>query len=93
MTSDPLESSWAPSKQAAASRVGEETVLLHLESGTYFGLDPVGTVIWQGLKAGKSPRDICQAISADYGQPLAKVEEDARAFFLELVKHSLIECR
>jgi len=29
-----------------ARRVGEDTVILDLASGTYFGLDPVGARIW-----------------------------------------------
>jgi Coenzyme PQQ synthesis protein D (PqqD) len=32
----------------------EETVLLHLESETYFSLNLTGTRIWQGLKQEQS---------------------------------------
>lgn len=32
--------------QVLARRVGEEIVILNLESGVYFGLDPVGARIW-----------------------------------------------
>jgi hypothetical protein len=30
-----------------SSQLGDETVILHLEDGVYYGLDPVGTSIWR----------------------------------------------
>ena len=47
---DILDQNLEPSREAVESRVGEETVLLHLKSGTYFGIDAVGTRIWALLK-------------------------------------------
>lgn len=32
---------------AMESRLRDETVILHLQSGIYFGLDTVGTVVWE----------------------------------------------
>ena len=32
-----------------------EVVLLHLESTTYYSLNPTGGRIWQGLKRGAAP--------------------------------------
>jgi hypothetical protein len=32
------------------SRLGEETVILHLGSGVYFGLDAVGTLVWEAIR-------------------------------------------
>lgn len=86
-----LSERWKPSAQAAASRVGDETVLLHLVSGTYFGLDAVGTRIWQALGAGQLPADAAADIAKDFDQPLVRVEEDALAFLADLAEHDLIE--
>lgn len=86
-----LQQCWKPSAQAAASRVGDETVLLHLVSGTYFGLDPVGTRIWQALTEGRLACDAAASIAEEYGQPLAQVEEDAAAFLSELAEQGLLE--
>ncbi len=32
-------------------RVGDETVLLHMGTEVYFGLDSVGTVMWEALQS------------------------------------------
>ena len=39
------------SEQVVTRRVGDETVLLNLESGIYFGLDPVGSRFFELLVA------------------------------------------
>jgi len=38
--------------QVMARTVGDETVILDLASGTYYGLDPVGARIWQLMSEG-----------------------------------------
>ncbi len=72
------------------SRVGNETVLLHLESGTYYGLDPMGTRIWEMLKDGLVPQAICVRIAAEFGADLAVVEADTRRFVSELKAHAIV---
>jgi hypothetical protein len=86
---DLLDQRWTLSGQAAASRVGEETVLLHLGSGLYFGLDPLGTRIWQGLEGGEDPRSISEGIAGEYAEPRERVEQDVRDFLLHLEEHGL----
>ena len=49
-----MDSQFVVPPQVRARMVGEETVILHLESGIYFGLDPVGARAWQLIQAGKS---------------------------------------
>ena len=80
----------SPSPDAFENRVGDETVLLHLGNGTYYGLDAVGTVMWEMLKRGRAPRQICQAVSETYAIPLDQVEADARRFFSDLKEHSIL---
>ena len=87
-----LDMSCKVSTRAAASRVGKETILLHLDTGTYFGLDELGSAIWRKLQDGQSPREICASIAESYGEPIERVEEDARAFLAKLSEHDLLEC-
>lgn len=79
-----------PSELAVESRVGEETVLLHLESGTYYGLDPLGTRIWEQIKDGMAILDICAAIAQDFDTPIETVSEDARAFLADLLGQGIL---
>ena len=49
-----------------ARQVGEETVILDLASGTYFGLDTVGARIWQLMGEGRMLAEVCAAMLAEY---------------------------
>lgn len=81
---DILHRKLAPSPDAAESAVGDETVILHLVNGTYYGLDPVGTRIWTMIKDGAAMPAICSKLADDYGVALATIENDARQFLTDL---------
>ena len=58
-----------------------ETVLLNLDTGIYFGLDPVGTDLWRAVTAGASLGDALRTLQAQYDADPAVVRED----FIQLV--------
>ena len=73
-----------------ARQLGEETVILDLESGTYFGLDPVGARMWQLMTEGKSLAEICEAMLEEYEVSREELERDALALAQDLEARSLI---
>ena len=87
---DILQRSFFASPDAVESAVGNETVILHLENGTYYGLDEVGTRIWALVKEGVASPDICLTLSDEFRVELATIEADARHFFGELQKQGLL---
>lgn len=78
------------SVDAVESAVGDETVILHLVNGTYYGLDPVGTRIWAMLRDGKSSPDICRQLAEEYGVNLTTIEADARNYLTDLEAHGIL---
>lgn len=88
--SDILASSFSPSPDAFENRVGSETVILHLGNGTYYGLDAIGTVMWEMLKKGMTPLEICAAISDRYAIPLDRAQADARTFLGALREQDIV---
>jgi hypothetical protein len=89
-TSLDMSARYIASKDAMESRLGDETVILHLVSGTYFGLDAVGTVVWDALQAGATPDAICARVRAEFADAPASVETDVAAFLAQLLAHALI---
>lgn len=87
---DILNTALRPSPDAVESAVGDETVLLHLVNGTYYGLDPVGTRIWGMIKDGLKPHDICRQLAEDYDVDLATIEADARKFLTDLEAQGIL---
>ena len=88
---DILDRKLAPSDLAVDSQMGEEAVLLNLESGLYFGLDPVGSKIWGHLKQGLAGREICALTVREFGVPQAQVEGDLRSFLADMLESGLVE--
>jgi len=76
--------------QAVARKVGEELVILHLESGTYFGLDPVGARIWQLMGEGKALTEICEVMLDEYDVTREDLERDALSLAQSLAAQQLI---
>lgn len=79
-----------PSDAAIESSVGDETVLLNLDNGTYYGLDPVGTRIWTLLKEGRTPAEICTLLVAQYEVEPEVIENDTRRFLGDLREHGIV---
>ena len=89
--SEVLNQTWRISEDAVASAVGGETVILHLGNGNYYGLDTVGTLLWEGLKQGKLPTEICETILSEYEVERSVVENDLAQFLEELKANELVE--
>ena len=86
-------SPYVPSPDAIESRLGEETVILHLTSGTYFGLDAVGTVVWEqlGQTDGMTPPDICAHVRSVFTDAPDTVDSEVTGFLEQLAEHGLIQ--
>lgn len=87
---DILTRALRPSPDAVESAVGDETVILHMVNGTYYGLDPVGTRIWAMIKDGAAMLDICRTLADDYGVALTTIEEDVRQFLSDLKAQGIL---
>lgn len=76
--------------EVIARQVGEETVILDLASGTYFGLDPVGARIWQLLTEGNTLTEVCLVMLAEYEVALEDIERDVLSLVMQLREKQLI---
>lgn len=77
-------------QEVIARQVGEETVMLDLAKGAYFGLDPVGARMWQLLQEGKSLEDVRDAMAEEYEAPREDIERDLLALVDKLVADGLL---
>jgi hypothetical protein len=76
--------------QVMARQVGDETVILDLGSGTYFGLDPVGARIWQLIGEGKTLGEICDTMLDEYDVSREALELDVVELADKLLEQKLI---
>jgi hypothetical protein len=67
-----------------------EAVLLNLKSGVYFGLDPVGTRIWQLFADHDLLTEVAQAIVAEYEVAEERCAADLLTLVADLERQGLV---
>ena len=76
--------------QVMSRLVGDETVLLDLESGIYFGLDGVGKRIWESISDGLTLGQIAAVIKSEYEVEEDQAQGDVIEFVRDLVERGLL---
>jgi len=76
--------------QVMARTVGDETVILDLASGTYYGLDPVGARMWQLMADGQTLAAICDTMLDEYEVAREALEGDILRLTEELHAKGLV---
>ena len=76
-----------------ASDVAGETVILGLSAGRYYGLDAIGSRVWQLIQEPKSIAEIVRTIVAEYEVEPARCEADLLALVQKLADAGLVEVR
>lgn len=73
-----------------SSELVDESVILNLKTGMYYGLNEVGASVWQLLQQPKSVADICDAILQEYEVDAAQCEADVLALLKDMIEAQLV---
>lgn len=71
--------------------VGEEMVLLDLDSESYYGLNPVGARMMQLAESGATLAEIADRLLEEFDVARAPLEADVRRIAAELLDAGLLE--
>lgn len=78
------------SPDVISQEVSGETVLLDLNSENYFGLDEVGTRIWQLIESSGNLQDIYDTLLAEYEVEPDQLLEDIEQLLTDIEKAGLV---
>lgn len=67
-----------------------EAVILNLDTGVYFGLDPTGTRIWQLIQEQAVLQAVLDAMCIEYDAEVATLEHDLLQLVNELCAKGLL---
>jgi hypothetical protein len=81
------------SPDQVSSDLAGETVLLSMASARYYGLEGIGSRIWELVGTPTRVADVCDAITAEYDVTPERCEADVLAFLRDLAAKELIEVR
>jgi Coenzyme PQQ synthesis protein D (PqqD) len=74
-----------------SAEIGGEAVMMSIEKGAYFGLNPVATRIWDLIEQPKSLSELIAAILGEYEVSAEQCEADVREFTADMIERGLAQ--
>jgi AAA ATPase containing von Willebrand factor type A (vWA) domain len=73
-----------------AAAVKDETLMMDMKHGQYYGLDDIGTAIWDFLETPRSFAELVRFLTAEYNGTPEVIAADVRAFLADLSDHGIV---
>lgn len=78
------------SPEPMQASLGDEVVMMSLEQGNYYGLDPVGAHIWELLSEPLTVNELVEKLLTTYAVDRAVCERETLAFLNRLLEEKLV---
>lgn len=74
-----------------STTLGDELVLLHIESGKYFNFSKTARAIWEILDEPHSVDEVAERLITRFDVPLAQCSHETGVFMSRLIERGLLE--
>ncbi|HZD11212.1 MAG TPA: PqqD family peptide modification chaperone [Candidatus Binatia bacterium] len=91
MTELTAETRFVRSNDFVTAKVDDTLVMMSLEQGAYYGLDDIGTHIWEQLREPVSVTSLCDDFCARFDVQRAQCQTDVLAFMQELLSEGMVQ--
>lgn len=91
MASVSLDSSIVAARDTVYRQLEGEAIVLDLNSGIYFGLNPAGSRIWELLQNATTVRGVCDQMEQEFAVDRADLERDVVGLVGRLLDKKLVE--
>jgi hypothetical protein len=88
-----LDSRVSVSEDAVFRELDGEAVIVHLDSGMYYGLDPVGTRLWQLIETHGALKPVFDAALEEFEVDPELLQRDLLQLVSELATRQLVVVR
>lgn len=85
-----ISSTVSASSDLLSTEIDGELVMMDMESGQYFNLDQIGTVIWRELAQPRTVADLCRFLVDRYDAPAGEIERDVLDLLRQMADKKLI---
>ena len=72
------------------SEIDDETVMMDVETGAYYGLDSIASVIWKKIKEPTKYYDLIESLVADYEVERQQCNDDVMPLLEQMLESNLI---
>lgn len=70
--------------------LGDEVVILNLQTGIYFGLEQVGARVWKLIADGNARDQITDIVAGEYSAPRDGIQRDIEELLSDLSREGLL---
>ena len=74
-----------------SAEIGGEAVMMSIEKGAYFGLNPIATRIWDLIEQPCTVADLIKTISEEYEVTDEQCTADVQEFVADMIKRGLAQ--
>jgi hypothetical protein len=85
-----LDSLVARTQEILASEMGKETVMLDIAKGAYFGMDEIGSTIWDMIESPVRISDLCATLQSQFDVAAQDCQRDVLEFLNQLKEQGLL---
>ena len=78
-------------KETISGKLHDEQVMLDIEKGKYFSLNPVATRIWEILEQAMDIHQLCTLLKKEYDIDAKPCQEETQDYLDEMVKLGLVQ--
>ena len=86
----PVTLTYIQNAEIIQSKIGEEVVMLDMESGFYFGLNSVASIIWGMMKDGITFEVLCNKLMEQFDVERSLCEADTQELIDQLLEKKII---
>ncbi len=87
-----MNTTWQINHNVLSSKIDEEAILMSIEAESYFGLDPVGSRIWELLSnQPATTNDLVEILMKEYDVDKATCSTQVQQFIDEMISKNLIQ--
>ena len=78
-------------KEVFASEIDDEVVMMNVDTGKYYGMDTVGSRIWELIAEEIQVREVINKLMEEYDVGEEQCEKDVLEFLNELYENKLVQ--
>ena len=86
-----MDQRYIQNKKMVQSKIGDEVVMMDMDSGFYFGMNSVGSVIWQHLTEAISFDELVGKLMGEFNVDQKTCETDTLDFLNDLVEKNIVK--
>tara|TARA_B100000029_G_C16874648_1_gene704360 strand:- start:14 stop:373 length:360 start_codon:yes stop_codon:yes gene_type:complete len=86
-----LNSTIRASEDVVVSQLDDELVMMSIEKGQYYGLDDIGSRVWELINEPRSISSICDVLVSEFDVVRTECEHDMVEWLSELAGENLIQ--